>query len=409
MPDSTIARRAAEAAASPSAGSPGSPGSLRAANQRRVVSVLQQGGSAPLSQADIARTTGLAPATVSNIVRDLAGAGLVDTKLGSGRRGTTVRIARGAGTVVGIDFGHRHVRVALGDLSGQVLEVDREPIDADHAYGDGLDLAGALLDRLLDRGGLTRAAIVNIGLGLPTPLTEDGTVMTAAILPGWVGVNAQRETEARLDSPTHVDNDANLGALAEHARGAGRGHANMVFVKASSGVGAGLIVNGELFRGAHGTAGEIGHLTIDEQGPFCRCGSRGCLEAYASVGMAQSALAEQFPGAGIDELVSAARQGNVSVLRMFEDAGLHLGWGLAMLANLFDPSAVVVGGDMSRAGDLLLDSVRVGLRRHALASVSANTIVTEAGLGDRASVIGALLLAMNRTELVPAAGLNQSP
>lgn len=386
---------------------PGSPASLRAANQRRVVALLQQGGGdAPVSQADIARTTGLAPATVSNIVRDLAAAGLVETTVGSGRRGTTVVISRAAGLVVGIDFGHRHVRVALGDLGGQVLAVDREALDPDHAHGDGLALAGALLDRLLDQGGETRASIVNVGLGLPTPLAADGTVMAAAILPGWVGINAEREAERVLGHPSHADNDANLGALAEHRRGAGRGHPNMVFIKVSSGVGAGLVLDGRLFRGAHGTAGEIGHLTLDEQGPFCRCGSRGCLEAYASVGMAQSALADQFPGAGIDQLVTAARAGNVSVLRMFEDAGLHLGWGLAMLANLINPSTIIVGGDMSRAGDLLLDSVRVGLRRHALASVSAQTTVTGAGLGDRASVIGALMLAMDRTELIPAVGLS---
>ncbi|HSE54731.1 MAG TPA: ROK family protein, partial [Nocardioidaceae bacterium] len=170
-------------------------------------------------------------------------------------------------------------------------------------------------------------------------------------------------------------------------------------------VGAGMILGGKLFRGANGTAGEIGHLTIDEQGPFCRCGSRGCLEAYASVGMAQAALESQLPGAGIDEIVVAAKGGNVSALRMFEDAGLHLGWGLAMLANLINPSAIVVGGDMSRAGDLLLDAIHIGMRRHALASVSSGTLVTSAALGDRASVVGALLLALERTELVPAHGI----
>lgn len=386
---------------------PGSTASLRAANQRRVIRLLQQHpGAAPVSQADIARATQLAPATVSNIVRDLAAADLVETTVGSGRRGTTVRIARAAGLVAGVDFGHRHLRVAVGDLGGQILAVDREPVAADHEYGEGLALAGDLLERLLTTVGATRSAIVNIGLGLPTPLAEDGTVMAAAILPGWVGVNAVEEVQSALGRPTHVDNDANLGALAEYRRGSGQGHPNMVFVKVSSGVGAGLILDGRLFRGAHGTAGEIGHLTLDEQGPFCRCGSRGCLEAYASVGMAQTALAGQLPGAGIHELVTAAREGNVSVLRMFEDAGLHLGWGLAMMANLINPSAVVVGGDMSRAGDLLLDSVRLGLRRHALASVSANTQVLAAALGERASVMGALMLAMDRTELVPAAGIS---
>ena len=392
----------------PAAGAPapGSTASLRAANQRRVVQLLQRGpGSGPVSQAEIARETRLAPATVSNIVRDLVAAGMLQTTLGAGRRGTTVRIARSAGLVAGVDFGHRHVRVAVGDLGGEVLAVDREPVDADHLHSEGLTLAAGLLDRLLASLDAGRDEVATIGLGLPTPLTETGTVMSAAILPGWVGVNAQQEAEAQFGRPTHVDNDANLGALAEHARGAGRGHDNMVFVKVSSGVGAGLVVDGELFRGSHGTAGEIGHLTLDEQGPFCRCGSRGCLEAYASLEMAQRELGDQFPGAGIDDFVAAAREGKVAALRMFEDAGLHLGWGLAMVANLMDPSAIVVGGDMARAGDLFLDAVRVGLRRHALASVATDTQVVLAHLGDRASVIGALLLAMGRTELIPAAGV----
>jgi predicted NBD/HSP70 family sugar kinase len=395
--------RPTAAAAGPS---PGSTASLRAANQRRVIRLLQQRpGAGPVSQAEIARATQLAPATVSNIVRDLVAVGLLETTMGSGRRGTTVRVARSAGLVAGIDFGHRHVRVAVGDLSGEILAVDREALAADHPYAQGLDLAARLLDRLLAEVGGARADIVNNGLGLPTPLNEDGTVMSAAILPGWVGVNAHDEAERVFGRPTHVDNDANMGALAEHRRGAGRGHSTMVFVKVSSGVGAGLVIDGQLFRGAHGTAGEIGHLTLDEQGPYCRCGSRGCLEAYASVGTAQAALADQLPGAGIDQLVAAAHEGNLAALRMFEDVGLHLGWGLAMMANLVNPSCIVIGGDMSRAGELLLNAVKLGLRRHALASVSAHTEVTIAALGDRSSVIGALILAMDSTELIPAAGV----
>jgi glucokinase-like ROK family protein len=385
---------------------PGSTSSLRAANQRRVIALLQLGSdTSTVSQAEIARATHLAPATVSNIVRELTAAGLVETTLGSGRRGTTVRISRAAGLVVGVDFGHRHVRVAVGDLNGEVLALEREPMPQDHGHDAGLDAVTTILDRLLDGLGATSSDVVNVGLGLPTPISKEGLVTSAAILPGWVGVNAQAEAEKWLRRPTTVDNDANLGALAEYRRGAGTGHPNMVFVKVSSGVGAGLMLEGRLFRGADGMAGEIGHLTLDEQGPFCRCGSRGCLEAYASVGMAQELLASQLPDASIDEIIAAAQGGNVSAVRMFEDAGRHLGWGVAMLANLINPSAVVVGGDMSRAGDLLLDPVRVGLRRHALASVAANTVVTPAALGERASVIGALLLAVDRTELIPAAGL----
>ncbi len=385
---------------------PGSTASLRAANQRRVVRALQHLAAGDLlTQAEIARSTHLAPATVSNIVRDLTAAGVLETVTGSGRRGTTVRISRGAGLVAGIDFGHRHVRVALGDLTGEVLENHREPIAQDHSYDEGLGRAAAMLDVLLEKLDATRDDVLNIGLGLPAPITNDNLVLSSAILPGWVGINAKTEVEARIGRPAHIENDANLGALAEHRHGAGIGHDTMVFVKVSSGVGAGMILAGELFRGSNGTAGEIGHLTIDEQGPFCRCGSRGCLEAYASVGMAQSALAAQLPGASIDQIVTAAKDGNVSALRMFEDAGLHLGWGLAMLANLINPSAIVVGGDMSRAGELLLDAIHIGMRRHALASVSSGTLVTPAALGDRASVMGALLLALDRTELVPPHGI----
>jgi len=386
---------------------PGSTSSLRAANQRRVIQLLQQHGSgAPVTQADIARGTRLAPATVSKIVRELGAAGMVETTVGSGRRGTAVRISRGAGLVVGVDFGHRHVRVAVGDLAGQILAAEREPIAPDHVYAEGLDRVTEMLDRLLEGLAAQTSDVLNIGLGLPAPITEDNLVMSSAILPGWVGVNARAEASKWLGRPVHIDNDANLGALAEYRQGAGQGHPDMVFLKVSSGLGAGLILAGTLFRGANGTAGEIGHLTIDEQGPFCRCGSRGCLETYASVGMAQNLLAGQLPNASMDEIVEAAQSGNVSALRMFEDAGMHLGWGLAMLANLINPSAVVVGGDMARAGDLLLDSVRIGLRRHSLASVSSKTLVTPALLGERASVIGALLLALDKTELIPAKGLS---
>ena len=383
---------------------PGSTSSLRAANQRRVITVLQQLRALDaVTQADIARATQLAPATVSNIVRDLMAAGMVETTVGSGRRGTTVRIARGAGLVAGVDFGHRHVRVAVGDLSGEILAAEREEIAQDHVYSDGLDRVALLLEKLLEELGATLADVLNVGLGLPAPISDDDLVLSSAILPGWVGVNARAEASARLGRPVHIDNDANLGALAEYRHGAGQGHPNLVFVKVSSGVGAGLILQGQPFRGSHGTAGEIGHLTIDEQGPFCRCGSRGCLETYASVGMAQDMLARTLPGASMKQIVQAARDGNMAAIRVFEDAGLHLGWALASVVNLLNPGLVVVGGDMARAGELLLESARIGLRRHALDAVAA-TPVESSELGERASLVGAVLLAAERTELTASTG-----
>ena len=404
-----------------SARAPGSPASLRTQNQQRVLDVLrepetlsapspgrpgnaegggQQPGS-PVTQADLARITGLAPATVSNIVRDLASAGLVDTEPGSGRRGTSVRLSRAAGVVVGIDVGHSHLAVALGQLTGTLIDSLREHLAPDARHDETLDRAQALVGSLLDRTHVSASSVRALSLGLPAPIS-DGVVRSPAILPGWVGVNAERAVRPRFKVPTHVENDANLGALAEHRYGVARGHGTSVFVKISSGIGAGLVIDGGIFHGAAGTAGEIGHLTLDEQGPVCRCGSRGCLEAYASTGAIRDMLASQLPDACLDEVIAAARAGSVSALRAFEDAGLHLGWGLASVVNLLNPSLIVLGGDLARADDLLLPSVRLGLRRHAL-DIVATTPVVASELGERASLMGAVLLAAERTDLLPAA------
>ena len=165
-----------------------------------------------------------------------------------------------------------------------------------------------------------------------------------------------------------------------------------------AGVGAGLILDDRVFHGSQGTAGEIGHLTLDEQGPFCRCGSRGCLEAYTSTSVVAEMLADQLPGADIDEIVEAAERGNVPARRALEDAGLHLGWALATIVNLLNPEVVVIGGEMAKAGDSLLDAARVGLRRHALDS-AAGTPILPSALGERASLVGAVLLAAESTDL----------
>jgi predicted NBD/HSP70 family sugar kinase len=383
----------------PSSSAPGSTASLRPANQRRVIELLRARPTDDLTQAEIARTTGLAGATVSNIVRELAAAGLVDTEPGSGRRGTVVRLARAAGLVAGIDFGHTHVAVAVADLSGRILGEARAPSSPDHAYADGLAQASVLLEQASAAASAVPGEIRAIGLGLPAPVSED-IVRSSAILPGWVGVNARRVASEHFGLPVLIENDANLGVLAEHRAGAARGHHSAFYVKVSSGVGGGVIINDQLFRGADGTAGEIGHLTLDEQGPLCRCGSRGCLEAYASTGSALALVATQLPGADMAAVIAAAEAGNVSTRRLFEDAGLHLGWGMAAIVNLLNPSIVIVGGDMALAGELLLAPTRIGLRRHALADV-ADTPVVAAALGDRASLIGAVMLASDEVDILP--------
>jgi len=375
---------------------PGSIASLRTANQQRVLDVLRAGVEATHTQAEIAHLTGLAPATVSNIVRQFAAAGLVDTESGSGRRGSSVRLSRGAGLVGGVDVGHSHIAVAVGDLTGQLLGEMRAPLDQNHRFDETLTTARQMLDHLVGEDGHI-GELRCVGLGIPAPVARE-RVHAGAILPGWEDIDVRAAVGEVLGLPVVIENDANLGALAEHRHGVAQGHESSVFVKVSSGVGAGIIIDNQIFSGSDGTAGELGHLTLDEQGPTCRCGSRGCLEAYISVGNLLAMTSGQLPGADLDAVVQAAQDGNVAAHRAFEDAGLHLGWGIAGVVNLLNPEVVVVGGDMARAGDLLLASTRIGLRRHALDTV-AMTPLLASELGERASIVGAVLLAAETVEL----------
>jgi len=375
-----------------------STGSPRGTNRDRVLDTMREHAGAEFTHAQFAERTGLAVGTVASIVRQLAAAGVVDTVPGAGRRGGTVRLGRHAGLVAAVDFGHSHLSVAIADLTGDVLAETRTEVDAGHDHQESFALAERMLGALFTGHEGQRPLLRTVGVGLPAPFSHD-VVLGSSIMPGWAGIDAQELAAKVFGVPAYVDNDANLGALAEHRRGAGQGHADMIYVKISSGVGAGLIIGGQLFRGADGIAGEIGHLTVDDQGPLCRCGSRGCLEAYTATGAASELLAAHLPNATLDEMIAEARKGNVPAVRVFEDAGLHLGWGLAAVTNLMNPGIVVVGGDMARAGDLLLDSARIGLRRHVLAGAAATPVVVSA-LGERASLIGAVALAVENTDLL---------
>ena len=378
---------------------PGSTASLRTANQRRVVEALRAAHDSELSQAEISRATELAPATVSNIVKELSAAGFLESESGSGRRGATIKIARGAGLVAGVDFGHTHLQVALGDLAGDVLSTIARPLANDHDHAEGLALASELLDELLAGQGADRAVLRAVGMGLPAPIGNSGTIDSGSILPGWVGVDAAEAARATFGVPTLVDNDANLGALAESTVGVGVGSSSMAYLKISSGVGCGLILDGKVFRGGLGTAGEIGHLTIDESGPLCRCGSRGCLEAYVGADALIAQFAARQPNITAHGLIELALGGDTGAQRLIEDSGRYLGRAAAILANVLGLELLVIGGDMIAAGDLLLDGVREGIRRHALEPVAKTVHIERAALGDKSSAIGSLLFALEAVEL----------
>ena len=276
----------------------GSLRSLRELNRGRVISALRDRGRA--SRAEIARATGLSRSTVSSIVSDLIGSGLLiedaeETGVAHGEAGgrppVLLSLDHSAGLAVGIDFGHTHLRVAVSDLSHDVLAESRRELDVDHSAEQGLDAAAELVEEVLRKAKVSRNGVLGVGMGLPGPINRaTGQVGSSSILPGWVGVDAAAEMERRLRLPVHVENDANLGALGEYVWGAGKGHSDVIYIKLSSGVGAGLLLGGRLHEGAGGTAGEIGHTPAQQGTAICRCGSRGCLETVASA----RAIAEQL-------------------------------------------------------------------------------------------------------------------
>lgn len=376
---------------------PGSQSSLHRANLERVVRAVRMAGS--LTQAEIARTTGLSAATVSNIVRELKDGGTVEVTPTSagGRRARSVALSGDAGIVVGVDFGHAHLRVAVGNLAHQVLAEETEPLDVDASAAQGMDRAEQLVGRLIEVSGIDPAKVVGVGLGVPGPIdVATGTLGSTAILPGWAGANPRDDLAARLGVPVYVDNDANLGALGELVWGSGRGVADLAYIKVASGVGAGLVISGQIYRGPGGTAGEIGHITLDESGPVCRCGNRGCLETFTAARYVLPLLhSSHGPDLTMERMVALAQDGDPGCRRVIADVGRHVGSGVANLCNLLNPSRVVLGGDLADAGDLVLDPIRDSVARYAIPSAARQLSVLPGALGSRAEVLGALALVLS--------------
>jgi predicted NBD/HSP70 family sugar kinase len=353
-----------------------------------------------MTQADLARASGLSPATISGIARELREAGWLEDDGGEGpARGRALALSRTAGVAVGIDFDHSHVRVAVSDLAHNVLADAEQPLDVDHEAAEGVALAGRLVRALLEEVGFGPDRVTGVGMGLPGPLRRDGgEVGDSSILPGWIGARPEELMHAELGLPVRVENDANLGALAETVWGSGRGCSDLVYVKVATGVGAGLVLNGRLYHGHAGTAGEIGHVTIDEAGPVCRCGNRGCLEAFAGADAILDPLRRRHGDRlTLRQVVVQAQAGDAGCRRVIADAGRALGLAVAGVCNLLAPERVVVGGELAQAGDLLLDPLRATVARSAIAA-TREVPISAGVLGERAEVLGAVALVLRESQ-----------
>jgi predicted NBD/HSP70 family sugar kinase len=387
---------------------PGSQSALRQLNQQRIIDVLRETG--PSTQAELSRHTGLSTATVSNIVKSLTAAGLVEVQptTSSGRRASSVRLADTGAIAVGIDFGRRHLRIVLASIGYTVIAEEFVELPLGHSAEEGIDMASTMLAELLEQAGVQPAAVIGIGVGIPGPIDDrDGTVVQGAILPEWVGIEL-RSLEDRLHFPVLFDNDANLGALAEVTWGPHNRVNQLVFIKIGSGIGAGLILNGQSYHGFLGVTGEIGHGTAIDHGAVCHCGNRGCLETIASTSVMMDLLSRGKSRVTTADIVRNALRGDSATLRVLDDAGVAIGRTLAGVANLINPEVIVVGGPLAGLGDVLLAPISRGLRRHAVPVVGESTTLAMSSLGDRAEALGAAALVLQQPGLHGARGPHAS-
>ncbi len=381
---------------------------------KRVILDMIRFAPGGISRAELARQMDLTRAAISTIIDDLLRAGVVrEAENGpatGGRRPIMLEIDPQRGYVAGIDIGVTHVGLVIADYSSRVLHETEILFDINQPPDVGVKMIDAAFRGLVAQAGLSLNNLQSIGMGVPGPIiAEAGTVGAPPIMPGWDGYPIRSRFEALWGCPVALGNDAELGALGEWAYGAGRGERNLAYIKVGSGIGAGLLLDGHIYRGATGCAGEIGHITIQENGPRCTCGNRGCLEALAG-GMAlarrgceavQSGRRTQL--AGIEpvesitarDVAAAARLGDLVAQQIVAEAGGYLGIAIADLVNLFNPNMVIVGGGVAQMGDLLLEPIRQAVRERSLRPAAQAVRITAATLGRRSSSVGAVVQAIN--------------
>jgi len=313
------------------------------------------------------------------------------------------------GKRIGIDVGGTNVKIALVDDKGKIIYSNSVPTYAQMGYEYTVNNIKQAIKDLMRETNTKTTDIQGIGFDFPGQVDyKTGVVKLAPNIPGWVNVPIAKMIEDEFHIPTKIDNDVRCAALGELKFGAGKGCENFVCITVGTGIGSGLVINGQLVRGAANAAGEIGHIKLQMHGgPICGCGDTGCLEAFASgpsiVAMAQEYLkggkSTKFREmAGVDGEITpyivakAAEAGDPVAKRIFEITGTYIGMGLVSVINLLNPEKVIIGGGVAEAGDLLLDPIRKTIKERAMVIAGNSVEVVPAQLGNSAGVIGASML-----------------
>ncbi len=379
---------------------PESPSTRRQRSRQQLLDVIRRENG--VTRADLSLITGLSRSAVAETVQDLLNERLVAEDVlaagkgaGRGRPSALLVAAGGSGHVAGIDFDNERVTVAVATVDGKIRAEERSVVNVDGEAAAALDVAAGMVHRLLGQIGLALSEIRAVAAGVPAPLdAKTGRIHPASVLSGWVGLDPARELADRLGRPVVIGNDADLGAAGELRYGVAKGARDFLYIKASEGIGAGLVLGGSIYRGATGVAGEIGHTRLGEQGAWCRCGNRGCLETVVSSTLVRQLMTELHLPRSSDEVFPlAGAAGHPVAGRFIAEAGRTLGRVLADLCNCLNPGLIVLGGELGTAGEPLAEGVRESINRFAQPSTAAAVEVKVAALGLRSELLGAVGLA----------------
>jgi glucokinase len=296
--------------------------------------------------------------------------------------------------IIAIDLGGTNLRIALLDNR---LKIRARSVLSTRKFFNKSSLIEAISDSIetiISGNNLKRSDISGVGLGLPGPIdAKKGIVHFFPNIPGWRGVNLQRILQERTCLPVFLDNDAKLMALAEYKKGAARGFRNALCLTLGTGVGGGLIINGEIFRGSTNVTGEIGHLPINEDGPKCNCGGKACLEAYIGNNAILKEAKNKFhKRVSLEELSYLANKGDKLAKDIWQKVGRRLGIALSAVVNLLNPDCIVIGGGVANSGKILFQEVKKTILKRAMNVQARHVKVLPAVLGNDAGLIGAAIL-----------------
>lgn len=320
-------------------------------NKAIVLNLIME--NSPISRADAAQMSGLNKGTVSSLVSELLDEQLIyesgPGESSGGRRPVLLLFNQKAGYSIGIDLGVNYIFGVLTDFQGNIV-VEKSTVITDPSYTTTLEQVNEIVKSLIQAAPPSPYGVVGIGVGAPGVVNREGDILLAPNL-GWKNVPLKKDLESMLNLPVIVENEANAGAYGEKRFGVGKDFDNLIYISAGIGIGAGIILNGELFKGINGYSGEVGHMSIDVNGPRCSCGNYGCWELYASEKALLTKAAELGLGLKPDftltDIINLAKNDNQQALELLKEIGKKLGQGMINIIHTFNPQQIIIGNKIA--------------------------------------------------------------